>query len=608
MHSIGYTAFNKIKINNTRKCNISKSMKTAIYQLNSRIGDIKYNTNKIIANINIAKQNGCNLFLVPELAICGYSIKDLLFLPDFYEQITLSMTQFLAIDDIMLLITAPFYDEAHNHYYNSLFIIHNGIIKHRYDKQSLPNYGVFNEKRYFKASDNNIVIIDYCQLKIAFVICEDIWDINTVNQLVARQKITDIDLLCVLNASPFDDTKYETRIQLIQNVAIKLCLTIIYVNCVGAQDELVFDGASFVINERGQLITQLPAFIENLSYYTYNSYQSINDLSSQAQQIQELSSEKPHNQEAQSQQLLNKRLQTQEPLNQELAINIHNYPNHIARIYQALVMSLCDYLANNKFIGVIIGLSGGIDSALTLAIAHDAIGSENIITVMMPSVYTSQISIDDALIMSTQILNVKHHHNIAIDKILQQYQYDINNIVNNDNKISSGNLQARIRGNILMAIANDTNYMVINTSNKSEIAVGYSTMYGDMVGGFAVLKDILKTKVYELAAWRNYQNPIIPQRIIDRRPSAELAHNQYDEDELLPYPVLDKILSHLLYDNLSIDSITQLGFKKDDIMKVFLLLHQSEYKRQISALGPKVTAMHFGNDRCYPICNNFKIL
>ena len=445
--------------------------------------------------------------------------------------------------------------------YNSVFVITNGSIIHRYDKWLLPNYGVFDDKRYFTPGTEACVFV--CRgIKVGIVICEDIWNSGPA----MATKSLGADILCVLNASPYSLNKHEERIVELGNLVLQeLNLPIVYVNQCGGQDELVFDGASFVMNSNAEVVAQLPAFSEKLAYVDCSLSQH----------------------------------------SWEFKANCYvDYPAPLVGIYQALVMAVGDYINKNGFKGVVIGLSGGIDSALTLAIAVDALGSERVMAVMMPSCYTSDISLTDARDMAGR-LNVRYEE-IAINTIFTQFNDALQGVFAGlAADTTEENLQARIRGTLLMAISNKLGYLVLTTGNKSEMATGYATLYGDMAGGFAVLKDVFKTQVYQLSYWRNSVSSIIPERIITRAPSAELRLNQTDQDSLPDYDTLDKILNLLIEESFSSEEIIDCGFNREQVVQVAHLLKINEYKRNQAPLGPKISKIGFTKDWRYPITNKF---
>ncbi len=531
-------------------------MKIAIYQFNAIIGALESNVNKITQKIIEAKTFGCSLFLLPELAICGYPPEDLLFREDFHVQIQSYLDTFLHISGITLVIPAPYHIE--NKCFNSAFIIRDGKVLTRYDKKILPNYGVFDDKRYFEIGSSSCVV-ECDGVRVGVVICEDMWE----TEPILDAKNSGADIICVLNASPFYDTKFEERVAIAQKRVQESNLPLIYVNAVGGQDEIVYDGASFVLNVKGEICAQLNAFTEELEYIEYND--------------------------------------------KRVTLGIKNiYPNYEERIYKSLVLGVHDYVKKNGFVGVVLGLSGGVDSALTLAIAVDAIGVDNVMAVMMPSIYTADISINDSREMVKR-LQLKNYHEIDINDIFNQVNNKLSPIFKEmPVDATEENLQARIRGTLNMAISNKFGYLVLTTGNKSEMATGYATLYGDMAGGYAVLKDVLKTVVYKLSKWRNSQSEIIPERIITRPPSAELRDNQVDQDSLPDYDTLDKIINYIVEDKLSANEIIGKGFTTQDVKRVAHLIKINEYKRRQSAVGPKVTETDFAKDWRYPITHHFK--
>lgn len=530
-------------------------IKIAIHQFNPTVGAISANVDQLIQSINQAAKNGCHLFVSSELAICGYPPEDLLFRSDFYTECQQQLQRFKSIANITMLIGCPYTENGLS--YNSVFAISDGEITARYDKQLLPNYGVFDEKRYFSAG-NKTLVIECNRIKIGVIICEDVW------QEMPAKKCMDAgaDLICVLNASPYEVSKHKQRLNTLRLRVGETKLPFIYVNQWGGQDELVFDGASFAINP-DQGIIQFSAFSDAISEVEY--------------------------------------------LNNKLVCSdmILAYPEKISAIYTALVVGVRDYINKNGFKGALLGLSGGIDSALTLAIAVDALGANRVMAVMMPSQYTAAISVIDSREMIKR-LGVRYEE-IEINPIFKQFEAGLEPIFNGlTNDTTEENLQARTRGTLLMAISNKLGYLVLTTGNKSEMTTGYATLYGDMAGGFAVLKDVLKTTVYELSRWRNTVSDIIPKRIITRPPSAELRDNQMDQDSLPDYAVLDQIIDLMVEDKLSSSDILAKGFALEDVTKVARLLKMNEYKRRQAAVGPKISQSAYAKDWRYPITNGFK--
>jgi NAD+ synthase (glutamine-hydrolysing) len=534
--------------------NNNQKIKFALCQFNSLVGDFQSNTARIIQQINLAIDNNCDIFVLPELALCGYPIEDVLFRSNFQDELNNSLKEFLAIAGITLFITAPRFEQ--NKIYNSIYIIRDGNIIDYYDKRSLPNYGVFDDKRYFQSGDK-ITTININNHTIMPLICEDVWDDNTVTNTLNHKP----DILCIVNASPFEIDKQTQRITLIKKYSIKYNIPIIYLNMVGGQDDIIYDGNSFIIDNHGNIIMQFNDYQQQLQYYTHLSHYNI---------IQ------------------------------------NNKYNQIASIYRALVLSIQDYVKKNHFNGCLIGLSGGIDSALTLAIIQDAIGIDKVKAIMMPSIYTNQMSLDDSQQM-IRLLNMDpNYHIVDIWDIYNQFIRQLSPLfIGLGTDTTEENLQARIRGTLLMALSNKFGYLVVTTGNKSEMATGYATLYGDMAGGFALLKDVYKTTVYELAKWRNQQSYIIPENIITRAPSAELKANQLDSDSLPDYEILDNILKLLIEKQLSTQDIIKQGFNQEFVIKIAKLLKINEYKRRQSAIGPKISAKGFTKDWRYPITHNF---
>lgn len=540
------------------------NIKIALHQFNPVVGDIENNLSIIIAAVIDARSAGCDLFITSELALTGYPPQDLLLRADFYSATKRSLSQLLAINGITIVCgILRVEDKEPKRLFNSAVVIRDGSIIAYYDKARLPNYDVFDECRYFCPGVSPLVF-ECNSIKVGIVICEDMWGVEPITLSVKSGAA----IVCVLNASPYDTKKYNDRIAVARMRVRENNIPLIYVNQVGGQDSLVFDGASFALDNAGNVVLQLPAFTPELSYIDYA----------------------------------------------DMAVStIVAYPDTIASIYQALVLALKDYVNKNGFKGIVLGLSGGIDSALTLAIAYDALGSDRVMAVMMPSQYTSAISNIDAKAM-VDILGIKSTV-VPIEKIVSSFKNILeiplidlgdDSSVRDSADTTFENLQARSRGVILMAVSNRLGYLLLTTGNKSEMAVGYATLYGDMAGGFAPLKDISKTIVYALSRYRNTQSYIIPDRIITRAPSAELRENQTDQDSLPEYEVLDQILRMLVEENLSTADIILWGFSHSIVTQVATLLQNSEHKRSQAAIGPKITARSFGLDWRMPLTNKFK--
>lgn len=532
-----------------------KSLKIALYQMNPIIGDLEGNTDKLIRQIKEAIAAGADIFIAPELAISGYPPEDLLLREDFYHKSRLQLDRLLNIDGITLVIGCPYRIGGDN--FNSLMVLENGSILGRYDKMLLPNYGVFDECRYFTPGVSSLVF-PVKGVNCGVVICEDMWD----SVAIAEAKDNGAELILVVNASPFELNKHDERLEVAHYRVEENVLPLVYVNQVGGQDELIFDGASFALNSDGKLVYQAVTYHESLDYLDF-----IDGMISTSK--------------------------------------ISSYPDANESIYQSLQLALKDYVNKNGFRGVVLGLSGGIDSALTLALAVDALGPDRVMAVMMPSQYTANISVADSREM-VNILGIKYEE-IAIKPIFDQFLDSLAPLFTDlAEDTTEENLQARIRGNLLMAVSNKFGYLVVTTGNKSEMTTGYATLYGDMAGGFALLKDVTKTQVYALSRWRNLQGRVIPERIINRAPSAELRDNQCDQDSLPEYAVLDAILVDLVENKLSTERIVAKGYAIADVNRVAGLLKSNEYKRRQAAIGPKVSKTAFAKDWRYPNTNKFK--
>lgn len=536
-------------------------MHIAIAQTNLHVGNIEGNKLIIIDSIKRARELHAQLIIFPELAITGYPPEDLLYRASLYNQVEQALNDIVnesrGIDTV---ISYPSIDNKQ--IYNTCSLVRGGKVDIIYHKHSLPNYGVFDEKRYFTPGSET-TIIDLESIPIALSICEDLWS----PEYTAEAAKAGAKLLININASPYHIDKQHERASLLKQRAKETGLSIIYVNLVGGQDELVFDGGSMVIDSSGEFVFRAPQFEEGLYFI-------------------ELTNDKGH-----------------------LQFNTDRPPavtaDRQSSIYQALVTGVRDYVRKNGFKGAIIGLSGGIDSALTLAIAVDALGAENIVVFLMPSRYTSDMSNEDAKTMAEGL--AVSFHTIPIEKPFGAFTEVLAPVFAGlPADITEENIQARCRGVLLMAVSNKTGKLVLTTGNKSEMAVGYATLYGDMAGGFAPLKDVSKTLVYELANWRNTQKSVIPQRIIDRPPSAELRPDQIDEDSLPAYDILDPILERYIELGQSPDEIIAAGFIRATVHDIVRLVDRNEYKRRQAPPGVKITRRAFGRDRRYPITSGYK--
>jgi NAD+ synthase (glutamine-hydrolysing) len=533
-------------------------LKIILAQLNFRVGDIDGNAQKIIDTIKLAEtEHQADLVVFPELALTGYPPEDLLLRDDFFQKITFALERIKAhCQDIAALIGTP--HKTNKGVYNAALMLHQQKIIAQYYKQYLPNYGVFDEQRYFIAGDKPCVVV-VKGVAVGITICEDLWYSEPAAQLEKKK----IKFMISLNASPFDTNKTAQRYEVIRARQKETGLSIIYLNLVGGQDELVFDGGSFALDITGKKILQMPFFEENLAVIEVDRHAN---------------------------------LVTQQ--------NVLSVPPNVELVYRSLVLALRDYVHKNNFHDVLLGLSGGIDSALTLAIAVDALGAEHVHGVMLPSKYTSELSVQEAE-RQAKLQNVKYSV-ISIDPLFQATLASLKEASAQKNEeVTEQNIQARCRMIMLMAMSNNTGALLLNTSNKSELAVGYGTLYGDMAGAFAVLKDVYKTMVYQLANYRNKISPVISRVVIDREPTAELAPNQVDQDSLPAYSILDEILRRYIEQRASLLDIIFARFDRSEVEHVLRLVKQNEYKRRQGPPGPKVTPCAFARERRFPITSGF---
>ena len=537
-----------------------KSFKIALAQFSPVVGDIDANVQKMIDQANEATKQNADLIIFPELSTIGYRAEDLFLRPSLTKR---SENAFKALSQVKnIVMVFGFVNQTEDgQRYNSAAVMKDGQILGIYNKQNLPNYSVFDEKRYFSEGHQHLVF-EYLGHKFGVLICEDVWSLPTVQQLARLN----VETALVLNASPYEVGKPQHRVATMSELAKQLNINLVYTNQVGGQDDLIFDGTSFVVNNSGTVATQAATFKEELLIAEYEIENKAFKQGSIAPAL-----------------------------------------DTMAEIYQSLVLATRDYVTRSGFPGVILGLSGGIDSALTLAIAVDAIGADKVQAVMMPYTYTAQISVEDA---AEQAKNMGVTFGIAeINPIVNSFMQTLYPFFGNSPAdATEENLQARSRGTLLMGLSNKFGNLVLSTGNKSELAVGYCTLYGDMVGGFAVLKDVYKTIVFELAKYRNSisETPVIPERVITRPPSAELRPDQKDQDSLPAYDVLDAILYAYIEEDVSQDDIIAKGFDKDVVEKVIKLVDRNEYKRRQGAIGPRITSRAFSRERRYPIVNGWK--
>ena len=537
-------------------------MLIGIAQVNSCVGDIDKNRDLIIKYTTLgATKYKLDTIIFPELMLTGYPPEDLLYRPAFHEQIKTAIDQIISKTKNINLIFG-YSRQSGNVIYNSCALISNGTFVTYYDKMELPNYGVFDEVRYFSPGTKPCVV-NLNGIEAALTICEDIWSSGPTEFASAKGA----DLIININASPFHKNKLIERKKILQERNSETGLPIIYVNLMGGQDELVFDGGSMILDSHGNTVMQAPQFEEDLYVIDVNKD--------------------------------DKDLIKFDPVNTLPAISPEE-----EIIYKALLTGVRDYVKKNGFNGVVIGLSGGIDSALVTCIATDALGKENVEVILMPSRYTANISVDDSVQLAKnlgieyKILPIESPFTSFMELLAPLFK---------DLPIDTTeeNIQARCRGVILMALSNKSGRLVLATSNKSEMAVGYATLYGDMVGGYAPLKDVQKLLVYRIANWKNRDSEIIPARIINRPPTAELRENQRDDDSLPPYAVLDQILERYIELDQNPQQIIEEGFDQQDVYQVTHLVDRSEYKRRQAAPGVKISKRAFGRERRYPISSGY---
>jgi NAD+ synthase (glutamine-hydrolysing) len=534
----------------------SSELGIGLIQLDTLVGDIEGNARRAVdAARRLAERDGCRIALLPELNLVGYPPDDLLLRPDFAERIDRAIdwvAQGLADAGIAAVLGAPLTQGERR--YNAAVVVDGGVRVAVARKRCLPNYGVFDEKRYF-VEGTRATVVDLAGRRLGLIVCEDIWAPEPAREAADRGAEA---ILCI-NASPFDWRKPAARRRVARERVSECGIPLVYLNQVGGQDELVFDGDSFVIDHDGRECSTLAACGEDWGTYWLSDAANRGDGPDTGEEL--------------------------EP------------PD---RIYAALQLAVRDYVEKNGFAQVVVGLSGGIDSALTLALAADAVGADRVTAVLMPSRYTARMSIDDG-VAEARALGVRYHV-LSIERPFEAFLETLAEpFAGRPADATEENLQARSRGVLLMALANKFGALVLSTGNKSELAVGYATLYGDMVGGFAPLKDVPKTRVYELAAWRNECSPMIPPRVLERAPSAELAPDQADTDSLPPYATLDLILEALVERDESVEALVAAGYDEATVRRVARMLVASEYKRRQAAPGPKVSPRAFGRERRYPI-------
>jgi NAD+ synthase (glutamine-hydrolysing) len=576
-----YKGFDKLSPNGCGS--IFMTLKICVAQLNFTVGDMGGNAAKIIAAARSAYERGARLVLTPELSICGYPAEDLLLRPAFIaacdDALNTVARELEGLKGLHVVVGHPTGGDSRTksvavqRRYNAASVLCEGRRLETYAKRELPNYQVFDERRYFTPGQG-VCVFQVEGISVGLLICEDAW----FDEPGHLAKDAGAELLAVINASPFHVGKSDERVERMREGALATNLPLIYAHNVGAQDEVVFDGASFVLGANGKLAGKAPSFVEDLFYI--EAIRTLAGVNTAQAAIEIIASTTPERSDE-------------------------------AQLWDALVMGVRDYVTKNGFPSTLLGLSGGIDSALVLAIAVDALGKDKVRAVMMPSPYTADISWIDAREMA-QRMGVRYDE-ISIVPMFEAFKASLaDEFKGLKEDTTEENIQARIRGTLLMALSNKFGSIVLTTGNKSEMATGYCTLYGDMAGGFAVIKDLLKTTVFKLARWRNENDPFgsgkspIPERIITRPPSAELRADQKDQDSLPPYEVLDGILERYMENDQSIDAIIAAGFARTDVERVTHLIKINEYKRRQAPVGIRVTHRSFGKDWRYPITSKFR--
>jgi len=541
-------------------------MKIAIAQYNPKVGDLNGNLSKTKEYIEKAKEKKCDLVVFPELSLTGYPPRDLLLRDDFLKACDRALQEIISYTQGIGVIVGTVIDDGNGFLlHNSALLISDGRIIGRVDKSLLPNYDVFEEARYFQPS-KEVKCIEFKGMRLGISICEDIWNDEDVfgHERYSRNILDELyvhnpDIFINLSASPYHYGKHEIRKEMLAHYTQKYGIPFVYVNQIGGNDELVFDGSSMIYNADGQLILHGKTFEEDMIIYdTDKSYPSLSD-----------------------------------------------WKEDISWLYHGLVYGVRDYFHKNGFSKALLGLSGGVDSALVACIAAEALGRENVLGVMMPSRYTSQESKDDARQLAKN-LGIEYRE-ISIENLFDEYLSIFNPEGDIHGDLAEENIQARIRGNLLMFIANREGRVLLCPSNKSEIAVGYSTLYGDSCGGMAVIGDVLKTEVYQLCRYVNRDNEIIPNNIITKAPTAELREGQKDEDSLPPYSILDKVLKMYIEDRVSLEEIINKGYDRQTVYRIINMIDRAEYKRRQIPPIIKLSDGDFGMGRRHPMVHGFRV-
>lgn len=528
-------------------------LNVALAQVKLTVGAIEANTEKVLQTV--ADHADADLVVFPELALTGYPLEDIVYRADLYQSLDTAVGKIAAASRTTAILVG--FPEADGQaIYNAVAVFQHGREIARYRKQVLPNYGEFDEKRYFQPGTDS-TLFELKGHRVGLLICEDLWQ----PQPAAALKAAGADLIVSVNASPYEEYKAMQRLQVLHQRCVESGLPVVYVNQIGGQDELLFDGNSMVLDAAGETRVLMKHCAEQVFTAVFEDGKLISNA-------------------------------------------LHTIEDADAALYQALVLALHDYVEKNGFNSVLLGLSGGIDSALTLALAVDALGPERVRAVMMPYQYTADISLQDAEAQAN-LLGCQYDV-VPVAPMVDSYLQVMPDLTaNRAQDVTEENLQARCRGVLLMAISNKEGRLLLSTGNKSELAVGYCTLYGDMCGGFAPIKDVYKERVYALARYRNTLGEAIPERVITRPPSAELAPGQKDEDSLPPYAELDEIIAAYAEQDQSLADMINSGYDEATVRRIVTLIDRNEYKRRQGAVGPKVTRRNFGRDRRYPITSHY---
>ncbi|HMU56503.1 MAG TPA: NAD+ synthase [Nitrospira sp.] len=588
-----------------------RTFRIAMVQMNPTVGDLDGNARRILRWLRESRKAKPDLVAFPELAVTGYPPEDLLLKPKFVDDNRRALNEIVrAAKDVVAVVgyvgqgdsaghhppSSPVAAAGRHEIYNAAALLAGGRLLTTYAKRHLPNYGVFDERRYFTPG-RRLPLVTINGTAVAVNICEDIW---LPNGPTRRQAAAGAEIIVNINASPFHLGKSRAREQMLATRARDNGVIVTYTNMVGGQDELVFDGHSVVLDHMGDLVARAKGFEEDLLVVDLNvEAVARNRAAGGRARRAEPSAATPVERVA-----LRTRLRKKQP---RVIAPVEPLGDPLDEVYEALTVGVRDYVKKNGFKHVLVGLSGGIDSALTAAIAVDALGADNVLGVFMPSPYTSRESREDTIELVRRL--AVRMKTLSITPTFKTYLRTLHGVfAATKADQTEENLQARIRGNLLMALSNKFGHLVLTTGNKSEMSVGYATLYGDMAGGFAVIKDVPKTMVYELAHRRNRrgEQPVIPKRIIDRAPTAELRANQKDEDNLPPYAVLDPILKAYVEDDRSVEEMVDMGFDRKTVLRIVALVDRSEYKRRQAPVGIKITHRGLGKDRRMPVTNGYQ--